>query len=149
MRCRKERRTREPLAEYVNWTTWSRKDVKSTTEMSIHERTNVQKEPKVPHEINKWWADSASPQPEMHNELQKIRCLDWSGLLLWATCHTIDATERWPSTELDGTKWVVMCNSWKPKHEKSKDDMFLWQCSLCRGRAATVTYLKTEPTIKR
>jgi hypothetical protein len=64
MSCKKERRARELPVEYVNWTKWSLKEVYSTTGMSIHERTSAQREPKVPQEINKWWADSASPQPE-------------------------------------------------------------------------------------
>jgi hypothetical protein len=40
MNCKKERYARESLVEYVNGTKWSRKEVYSTTEMSIHECTN-------------------------------------------------------------------------------------------------------------
>jgi hypothetical protein len=64
MSCRKERRAREPPAEYVNWTKWSRKEVYSISGMPIHERTNAQREPNVVQESNRWRADSASPQPE-------------------------------------------------------------------------------------
>jgi hypothetical protein len=65
MSCKKERRAREAPARKVNWTKWSRREVYSTSGMSIHECTNAQREPKVPHEMNKWYADSASPQPEI------------------------------------------------------------------------------------
>jgi hypothetical protein len=64
MSCKKERRAREPPVRNVNWTKWSWREVYSTIGMSIHECTNAQREPKVPQEMNKWWADSASPQPE-------------------------------------------------------------------------------------
>jgi hypothetical protein len=46
--------------------------VYSTTGMSIHERTNAQREPKVSQMINKWWADSASP----HLETQRWAAVD-------------------------------------------------------------------------
>jgi hypothetical protein len=67
MSCIKERRAREPPAEEVNWTRWSRREVCSTTGVPIHERTNAERGPKVPHTRNKWWAESTSPQPETHN----------------------------------------------------------------------------------
>jgi hypothetical protein len=53
MSYKKERRARELPAEYVNWTKLSGKEVYSTTGMSIHERTNAQREPKVSQMINK------------------------------------------------------------------------------------------------
>jgi hypothetical protein len=44
MSCGKDRRAQEPPDEYVNWTKWSRKEVYSTIEMPIHDRTNAQRE---------------------------------------------------------------------------------------------------------
>jgi hypothetical protein len=66
MSCRKVRRARDPPAEKVNWTKWSRREVYSTIGMPIQDCTNAQIGPNVLHERNKWWADSTSPQPETH-----------------------------------------------------------------------------------
>jgi hypothetical protein len=66
MSCIKERRAREPPAERVNWTKWSRREMYSTTGMSIHACTNAQRGPKVLNERNKWWADSTSLHPDTH-----------------------------------------------------------------------------------
>jgi hypothetical protein len=67
-------------------------------------------------------------------------------LLLWATCHAIDAKQRWkPSTEHEGAKRASLQHPKTPNPGKSKADMLLGQCSLCQGPAATATYRKTDP----
>jgi hypothetical protein len=62
MSCKKEGLTRDPPAKYVNGTKRAHKVVGSTIEMSIHERTSAQREPKVLQEM--CWADSAAPHPD-------------------------------------------------------------------------------------
>jgi hypothetical protein len=64
MRCKKDRRAREPPAEWVNWTKWSGRVWASADEKPIQERTSAHKVPNVLHERNKCWADSIPPQPD-------------------------------------------------------------------------------------
>jgi hypothetical protein len=47
----------------VNWTKWSDSLSASIVEKSIQDRTNAQRDPKVRHERNKWWAVSMPPHP--------------------------------------------------------------------------------------
>jgi hypothetical protein len=64
--CRKDRRALRPSAEWVNWIKYSERLCASAVEKPIQAWTSGHREPKVPHERNMCWVDSAPPHPVTH-----------------------------------------------------------------------------------